>query len=85
MKKLIMVAEEEKEMLIKLIERKNSLFELNEIANDKELKFKVNSDIERNQLSIYNWWSDVKQKYKLEDKKESCYYFDSSDGFLYNN
>ncbi len=80
-----MVTETEKETFVNLIERKNSLIELNEIVCDNELKFKLNSDIEKNQVSIHNWWSDIKHKYRLEDKDGSCYYFDFMDGFLYNN
>ena len=80
-----MVTDMEKETFIKLIERKNSLIELNEIVYDNGLKFKLNSDIEKNQVSIYNWWVDIKHKYKLEDKEGFCYYFNSMDGFLYNN
>ena len=85
MKKLFKVTEIEKEELIKLIERKNSLIELREIAEGDELKVKLKIDMGQVQDNIDKWWIDTKQRYILNDSDNICYYLNFDDGFLYNN
>lgn len=75
----IMIAKNEKKELLNLYERKNSLNELQIIAEenyfnefDKETIHSIKEDIEKNEHDIVQWWKTTLNKYGIANNS-NCY------------
>lgn len=80
---LATVTVDEKNKLLKLVEKNNSLIEVKSILEDDKLINRYNNDKKFIEKEINEWWSIILKKYNLEDVG-ICYTIDFENNCIYS-
>lgn len=84
------IAENEKEQMLILTERRNSLIELKDILeecideNEENMRGSIIKDLDENSTNIQLWWDEILEKYEIVTKENESVFLSFGDNSIYN-